>query len=134
MAFYNLFRASIIGRIGSVETINEGTDKEFSKMSVACNGFYTKNEERVEVTEWVDVLIPKKANLENFAVGRSVLVEGVPTVNAYVKDDKAVGKLRIVNARITFQDAKPVADGQETKTSAEAVKQAAEEGSDDLPF
>lgn len=106
---FNLFRAQIIGVIGSVETVNQGTDKEFSKISVACNGQYTNREnEVVTTTDWVEVTLSKKANLDNYVKGRKVYVEGTPTVNSYVDaEGKAVGKLRIVGARIIFQDAKP---------------------------
>ena len=113
--FYNLFKALIIGRIGSVETIGADTDKPFHKLSVAANGFSVnrETEEKTEKTTWVEVLLPGKVNIENFRVGRSVLIEGVPSVNAYIdKDGKAVGKLRIQNAQVTFQDAKPADENQ----------------------
>ena len=112
--FYNLFKMALIGRIGSVETINEGAENAFHKLSVACNGYHKERAtgEKTDTTSWVEVLLPGRVNVENFKVGRSVLVEGVPGVNAYIDkaEGKAVGKLRVTNARVTFQDAKPGED------------------------
>lgn len=115
--FYNLFKMSLIGRIGSVETINEGAENAFHKLSVACNGNQKDRAtgEKTDQTTWVEVLLPGKVNVANFKVGRSVLVEGVPGVNAYTEKSTgdAVGKLRVTNARVTFQDAKPGETGND---------------------
>ena len=113
---YGLFEIGITGVIGSVETINEGTESAFSKMSVACNGAYTdKQGQKVETTDWVEVLLGKKANLANYSKGRKVLVKGVPKVNAYVNaNGDIIGKQQIVGARVIFLDAKP-GEGEATE-------------------
>jgi len=113
--YFNLFKAQLIGVIGSVETISAGTENEFSKMSVACNGaFVNKQGEKVETTDWVEVILSKKAHLANYVKGRKVYVEGIPKVNAYINGDGlAVGKQQIVGARVLFQDAKPGEPTQE---------------------
>lgn len=77
---------------------------------MACNFGYIEKATGVEVkgTDWVEVLLGRKANMANYSRGRKVLIEGVPTVNAYVNEDgDAVGKLVIVAPRVTFQGAKP---------------------------
>ena len=105
---YSLFRMSVIGNIGSVETINAGTDKELSKLTVACNGEYQKGEETIKTTDWVEVILSKKADVTKYSKGRKVLVEGVPKVNAYTGETgEAVGKQQIVAARVQLLDAKP---------------------------
>ncbi|MBC7572091.1 MAG: single-stranded DNA-binding protein [Spirosoma sp.] len=138
--FYNLFNMSLIGRIGSVETINEGAENAFHKLSVACNGYQKDRAtgEKTDTTSWVEVLLPGKVNVENFKVGRSVLVEGVPGVNAYIDkaEGKAVGKLRVTNARVTFQDAKPAEGANVGDANAMIQNETPAEPSndDDLPF
>lgn len=109
---YNLFKAQIIGHIGSAEIINEGQESEVKKISVACNfGYASKEGEEVKGVDWVEVILNKKADMARYLKGRKVLVEGVPTVNAYVnKEGHAVGKQVIVAPRVTFQDAKPEAE------------------------
>lgn len=116
---YNKFSATVIGNIGNVETINEGTEQEFSKFSLACNGRYvSKIGEEVQTIDWVDVILSKKQKAEIFTKGRKVLVEGVPTVNAYIdKEGKPQGKLVIVAPRIEFLDSKK---GEEKADEVEA--------------
>ena len=99
---------SVVGNIGSVETINAGTDKEFSKLTVACNGEYQKGEETIKTTDWLEVILSKKADVKKYSKGRKVLVEGVPKVNAYINEaGEAIGKQQIVAARVQLLDANP---------------------------
>ena len=123
MARYNLFRMSMIGVIGFVETINANTDKAFTKIKVASKNVYKKGEETIEETEWIEVIVPKKATISNFIVGRKVFIEGTPKANAYTtKEGVVTGSLQIVGATIRFIDANP-GTGQEPE-----VEESTEEG------
>ena len=106
---YGAFTMSITGNIGSTETIAPGTEKEFSKINVACNGAYDKGDgSRVETVDWVEVILPKKADPARYTKGRLVYVTGIPKVNAYKNaDGDAVGKQQIVSARVVLLDSKP---------------------------
>ena len=98
---YNKFSATVIGNIGNVETINEGTEQEFSKFSLACNGRYvSKIGEEVQTIDWVDVILSKKQKAEIFT-----------------KEGKPQGKLVIVAPRIEFLDSKK---GEEKADEVEA--------------
>ena len=94
---------SFTGNIGSSKTISNSNDVSTS-VSVAVDDSYKLKDqtEWTKRTTWVEVML-KGDQTATMVKGAEVSVKGKVTAHAYInKEDKAVGNIRIVNARVSF--------------------------------
>lgn len=107
MSSFGLNRYSFIGRIGSVRTV-ENVEKPFTSVSVAIDESYTpQGGEKVERVKWVECIVSGINQVSNLVVGRNVLVEGVPSAEAFMKDGEPTATLKVKGATISYLDKKP---------------------------
>ncbi len=86
-------RITVVGNIGSIDSLTSNAGKPYVRLSVAVNRkIGTKTD-----TVWYSVLMfgslakDKEKLLATYKVGRLILVEGRPQVEAFIKKDGGLG-------------------------------------------
>lgn len=109
----------VVGNIGSVDVLDSKTGKKYLRISVAAN----RGSGETKTTCWYSAVVFGKmaenidALLRVFRVGRLILVEGRPQVEAFIKKDGSAGidNTIIASALPTLMDAPPPSDSSRTK-------------------
>ena len=116
-----MIKLQIIGDIGKDAISQIINQKNYAKFSVAVKSG--------EKTQWVDCLkLDTESKLmPHLKSGKRVFCEGMPTVNAYIKEDKAIASMGMFINELHFLD--------KLGTQAKPTQsQAPEKDYDDLPF
>lgn len=96
----------IIGNIGQDAVIkkNSNSGEEFVTCSVACNESYTnKDGEKVEKTQWYDVIIKRSGIAKYLTAGSRIFVSGRPSYSQYVnKQNQTVVSVQLSADRVEF--------------------------------
>ena len=94
------------GTVGAMpqERYNSQSGEKFVTFTIAVNSFGKKSEK----TDWIDIVCNGKlaeTSIKWINKGRKLLIEGSPTVHAYInKENKASGVLRVYATSIEYLD------------------------------
>ena len=103
-------KVTIIGNVGNDAVVrkNNNSGEEFTSFSVAVNeGYTTKEGEKVERTQWYEVVYNKTGISKFLTSGTKVYVEGRPNYGIYLnKEGKSVIAVTVNARQIEFLSAK----------------------------
>lgn len=106
LKYLQMQNLQIIGNIGQDAVIkkNSNSGEEFVTCSVACNESYTnKDGEKVEKTQWYDVIIRRTGISKFLTAGSRIFVSGRPVYSQYVnKQNQTVISVQINADRVEF--------------------------------
>lgn len=95
---------NVIGRLGADASVKEVNGKKVANFNVAVNESYKDKEgKKQSTTVWVDAALWNAEPIYPFLKkGTLVAITGKPGINAYIKDDKAEGGLKVTVDNITL--------------------------------
>ncbi len=108
------------GNVGSVKEPAKTKNSEVLNFTVATNSYYTKGEEKVQETTWIECALWNRPNVFPYIKpGTPITICGKPEATAYIdKDGKAVGVLRCTVDEIEFSSKKEKETTKEKKAAS----------------